>query len=406
MPYSRNIAISASSLSELIYQSCQSVLALGSKTTFKKGNYLELENIDLFLNESKCRHIYIPEYDYNIFASLAEMFWVFGGDGVLFPLMTTVNPDSIHRSDTLGYSLRGSHSKRIFTNNQIGSLLAQYKQEGLSTRRGVMALWRPDMDAQSIIGDCNWTRDIPKPTFIWTWVKSGSFKMKVGSRCEEVLSTLGTHILKLSILQELLSDMVGKDAGVRLKPSMLQYSVVSLQVDMNFIEEANKIISSSLQGYISSYLPCFLNYDSGYTKAEFFRNKFSEILNVLNSYATVKWNKSSKDTPETKFSDIEKIGQHIFGENYENNALYWYFLSVVAYLLARNSMSGKSKVKDWLFPLEDKIHSIFPDFHHALVNSPYYDINVGWTKEETEALDARFKYEQDNKAGKNTGDNS
>lgn len=379
--------ITGNSLNSITYQSIQKALTDGHRIESRNGLCYELEDVDIILNSPQNRYLYLKGRTNNIFATLAEVFWVFGGDGVLFPIMTSVLPRCIQYSDDLGYSWRGNYSKRMFTNDQIGSVLQQFVQDGINTRRAVMTIWRPDLDSQSIIGNCNKSRDIPCTTALWFWCRENRLNTKVQFRSNDCLFGFSNiNVVEWTILQEIFCDMISKEINIPLSLGYYHHSAISFHVYDSTEKQAQKIISNPFKDCPNNkYLSCFLNYDPAMSKPEFFRRKFKEIHDLLCYYSMISW--QTDDKPVIVFSDIADLGKKLFGEDSEKNALYWYFLTVMAFLLAKNGVKNKTTVKEWFSVYESKLEEVFPLFHYAVVNSPFYAKNVYWTEEEKKALD-------------------
>lgn len=384
--------IEANTLNELTYDACVDVLNNGIKIESRNGLCYELEDVDLILTDPRKRYLYLKGRTNNIFATFAEVFWVFGGNGVLFPIMTTVLPRCINYSDDLGYSWRGNYSERIFTNDQIGNVLNQFKQDTINTRRALLTIWRPDMDSAQVIGEVNKTKDLPCNNIGWFWVRDNKFNMKMGTRSNDLVYGLSNiNAVEWTVLQELLCDMISKELDIPLELGYYHHSAISLHVyEFTERQARNIILNPFVDCKNTKILPAFINYQEGISKSAYFREFFKQIHDIIAYYSTIRFSKP--DISDVSMKEVEKTAEKIFGDNHKHNALYWYFMTVLAFILAKNNIGEMNTVEQQFKPYEKELEELFPEFHYAVVNNHFYKKNVTFNEEESLALEHKYKH--------------
>lgn len=107
-----------------------------------------LNNAIIELSNPRARHVQLHGRKNNIFATVAETFWVMAGMDVLDPYMSTYLPRAKDYSDD-GVTWYGAYGVRMHEHDQVQSVINTFKNEGLDTRRAVLSIYHADKDAES-----------------------------------------------------------------------------------------------------------------------------------------------------------------------------------------------------------------------------------------------------------------
>ena len=137
--------ITGKSINEVVYKSLDKQISEGYRTKSRNGDISTIYNAFVTLDNPKARHLALEGRKNNIFATIAETFWVFAGSNNIDPYLSFFLPRAKDFSDD-GVTWRGGYPERIITNNQIDDVLEQFRNEGIYTRRAVLVISDPHLD--------------------------------------------------------------------------------------------------------------------------------------------------------------------------------------------------------------------------------------------------------------------
>jgi len=318
------VTIIGDSLNELAYKTFDQIFKKGSTIDSRNGECIELLDSDLYLTNPRARHLYLPGRTSNIFASIAETFWVLAGREELDPLMTFFLPRSKNYSDD-GKTWRGAYGPRIYTNSQIEHIIDMFDIGGLSARQAAMTIWRPDMDTKSAMKKEGYDSTIDMPCSQWLgfFIRDNKLNLKLQMRSNDcVYGMTGINIFEFTFLQEIILELLKSNLDYRFQDIELGYyhhSVISLHIYENSTKnQVKNVLSHKLNNKNYSLNKMSLPKAFPYSNFILF---FNEVYDYFCSLIK-----------ECEFTDLEEIFKDHFKINIINNQLYHYALAVENYI--------------------------------------------------------------------------
>ncbi len=204
-----NNIIEGDSLSELTDKAITLILTKGEKRESRNGGVTMLNNVIVQLNNPLSRHLKLEGRNNNIYATMAEMFWIMSGRDTIDPFLSYFLPRAKDYSDD-GTSWRGGYGPRLYMDEQLQNAIKVFKTDGLDTRRSIISIYDSGLDSGVT------SKDIPCNNLIHFLVdRDGLLNMNVFSRSSDVLWGLfGINIPEWTFLQEYVAQQVGVKVGV------------------------------------------------------------------------------------------------------------------------------------------------------------------------------------------------
>lgn len=203
-----NSMIKGNTLSEITDLAIASVVENGENRDSRNGEVIYLNNVIVELTNPMSRHLNLEGRNNNIYATIAELFWIMSGSDVIDPFLSFFLPRAKDYSDD-GVTWRGGYGPRIYMDNQLQNAIDVFKTDGLDTRRSVISIY------DSFIDSGVETKDLPCNNLIHFLVGSnGKLNMNVVSRSSDAIWGLfGINIAEWTFLQEYVAQMVGVPLG-------------------------------------------------------------------------------------------------------------------------------------------------------------------------------------------------
>lgn len=234
------------SINDMVLLVGSNLMKNGVEIDSRNGKCKELDDIDVIIADPQARHLCLPGRKNNIFATIAEVFWVFANNGgVLDPFLTFFLRRAPDYSDD-GVTWPDYYGTRIWQNDQIGNILDMYQQDGINTRRAVMTIWRPDMDTTSIRGPEK-SRAIPCSQWLGFWVRDGFLNCKFQMRSNDIIFGTTINIMEFTILQEIITRLLTNALGYSLDLGYFHYSSLSTHIYEPYFEQMAGILSHEEQ---------------------------------------------------------------------------------------------------------------------------------------------------------------
>ena len=211
-----NKVIKGQTLNELTVAVMHEVLS-GDVSSSRNGDVHFLNNALLELSNPKSRHVHLEGRKNNIFATIAETFWVMAGADELDPYMSFFLPRAKEFSDN-GEDWRGAYGPRIHGNDQVGSVVDIFKKEGLDTRRAVISIYDANLDSQEALRGVyglSSSKDIPCNNLLHFYVRNNKLNCNAFSRSGDVVwGVTNINIFEWTFLMEHIAQEIGVDVGV------------------------------------------------------------------------------------------------------------------------------------------------------------------------------------------------
>lgn len=339
-------------LNELTFHVCKQLLETGNRLESRNGNTLELCDKEIFLTNPKNRHLYLEGRKSNIYACLAEIFWIMSGTNVLEPLMTTVLPRCTNYSDD-GKTWTNGYGPKLYNHGNLRNVLQSFLADGKNARRAVMGIWTPDSDTIESLNKKGFKehKDISCNNFIYFWIRDNKLNCKVCIRSNDVLWGLSAiNIPEWTFLQEVVLRVLqteNPEVFCDVELGYYHHSVISLHVYDETVKQAQDLVCLSENKnrfeQLSNY-PILM----GNVKHDMIQTFFREIYDVLCGEVKGQWDHT-----------IEKVFEH-WNVPKNNNQLYGYAKLVEGYI---GNKTGKET------PLD--IGWLSPDLRAAVVNNKF-----------------------------------
>jgi thymidylate synthase len=257
----------------------------GFRLTVRGEEVQEIRNRITILQRPKERCLFLPQRGNNVFAALAETFWVIAGRNDVdwlshyLPRAKDFSDDGKHWRG--GYGPRLRNWGGVDQLEQVKDLLLQ---EPL-TRRAVMSLYDPGKDFVA-------SKDIPCNNWLHWLCRDERLHLNVAVRSNDVIwGFSGVNAFEWSILQEMMAFWAGKQQGE------LTFIASSFHVYQRHYSLAEKLVQN-FRG-----ITC---YDFGIAAPPFSTNweDFREAMNVwLRLEAELRDNPNHDLHPEAHLSD-------------------------------------------------------------------------------------------------------
>lgn len=202
--------IQGDSLNELFSNAGQRLLQKGNRSSSRNGDVTYLNNVVLELSDPRQRHLYIPGRKNNIFAVIAELFWVMSGSDEIDPFLSFYLPRAKDFSDD-GKTWRGGYGPRLYDHDQLEQSIQMFVKEGLHTRRSVIDIYQSELDSRLY---SEGTKDVPCNNMIHLYVDDGKLCMNVFSRSADLVwGVTNVNIPEWTFLQEYVAQRLCVPVG-------------------------------------------------------------------------------------------------------------------------------------------------------------------------------------------------
>lgn len=326
--------IEGNGINEVVYKAIDQLLLEGNRTPTRNGSAVSINNTMLSLKDPRCRHLQLFGRNNNIFATIAEIFWVYAGDDRIDPFLSFFLPRAKDFSDD-GVTWRGGYGPRLYDNNQLDDVVECFVKEGIFTRRAVLNIYDHHLDSFSAMKEKGLedTKDRPCNVFLDFFITPDKkLHMNAKSRSGDILWGVGSiNIAEWTFIQEWVLSRV-KDL---VDPEVTLGSYNHLVTNLHMYDFSGK------QGYdvIENKLKQRLGFDNNDGVSELvFPEGDSTVLKQFCTELLNIWS-SSITNHETSLDFISEYIDAVFtkyGFLTENNLLHAYAEIVSAYIVTKN----------------------------------------------------------------------
>lgn len=207
--------VSGNSINETIYKAFDLIKKEGQPSPSRNNGSVAIYNTTFQIENPRLRHLSLIGRSSNIFAMIAETFWVMSGSDILNPYLTFFLPRAPQYSDD-GETWHGAYGRRIYANDQIQGVLNTFKYDGKMTRRAQIGIYNYQYDAPQAIaetyGEDHKPKDIPCNSMIYFYITpDDKFHAHVTQRSGDMLFGSGSiNPFEFTFLQELMFNEVKK----------------------------------------------------------------------------------------------------------------------------------------------------------------------------------------------------
>ena len=201
--------ILGSSMNDLFISAAREVQKSGTVSSSRNGSVQYLNNVAFSLDDPTSRHLSLEGRKNNIFAVIAEMFWVMSGSNKISPFLEFYLPRAKDFSDD-GETWRGGYGPRLHAHDQLEQAIEMFEKDGLHTRRAIIDIYQSEKDSP-LYGE---TKDVPCNLLANYYVHDGQLCVNQISRSSDLIwGILGVNIPVFTFLQEYVAQRVGLSVG-------------------------------------------------------------------------------------------------------------------------------------------------------------------------------------------------
>ena len=193
-------------INEVVFNSIEKLIKEGYRTPSRNGDIYVAYNGVLNLENPRARHLALEGRKNNIFAMIAETFWVMSGSNKAKGFLEFYLPRALDFSDD-NKTWRGGYGERFYRFGQLQSMLNKFKKDSIWTRRANLYIGQPDLDTdeslQKVYG-LEDTKDVPCNQLINVFVTPDKkLNLNMFSRSGDIVWGLGSiNAFEFTYLQE------------------------------------------------------------------------------------------------------------------------------------------------------------------------------------------------------------
>ena len=202
-------------INEVVYNSIEKLIKEGYRTPSRNGDIFVAYNAVLNLKNPRARHLSLEGRKNNIFAMIAETFWVMSGSIKAKGYLEFFLPRALDFSDD-GENWYGGYGERFYRFGQLENMLNKFKKDSIWTRRANLYIGNPDLDTEEQTMKKLGTdivKDQPCNQLINVFVTPDKrLNLNMFSRSGDIIWGLGSiNIFEFTYLQEFVTHWLKKN---------------------------------------------------------------------------------------------------------------------------------------------------------------------------------------------------
>jgi len=359
--------ITGKTINEVVYKSLDALISEGYRSPSRNGDISTIYNAFVEIENPRSRHLSLVGRDSNIFATIAETFWVFAGDNAIDPYLQFFLPRARDYADD-GETWRGGYPERIKNGNQIDDVIQQFRNEGLYTRRAVTAIYDTNLDTavnlRKVYG-LETTKDRPCNLIMDFFVTPDKrLHMNVKSRSGDVLWGFGSiNIFEWTFYQEMILQFLQDEIDPDVTMGGYNHHVTNLHLYDFSGAQGYAVVENKLKQSLGVQ-----NFDRlVFPDVDFVHSYFKFFVARVNTFI---------EEGRTDYTEMVEEMTRLFTDNgipTEDNLLYDYMRVTVAYTAAKNMKLPKGiKTPD----IEVNLDACGPEFVRAIANSKFRKFTI------------------------------
>lgn len=362
--------INANNINDAVFKSLNDLINDGQITTNRNaatlGNIYSINNAFVEIMSPKSRHLNLEGRKNNIFATIAETFWVFAGSNRIDPYLSYFLPRAADFSDD-GVTWRGGYPERIVNASQLDDVIQQFRNEGIFTRRAVLQIYDANLDTteslQKVYG-IKETKDRPCNLIMDFFITPDKkLHMNVKSRSGDVIWGFGSiNIFEWTFLQEMVLQYVQEEIDNEVTLGTYNHHVTNLHLYESTGAQGFAVLENVAKHDRVSVCDDHIDFPMLPNSHEFFKELVSFIS--LHIKDETMEHGFARDCVRDLFAD--------YGVAIEGNLLYKYAEIVLAYVTAKKH--GATKENHW--DLKIDLNGLSSEFADAIVNSAFRKFTV------------------------------
>jgi thymidylate synthase len=226
--------IKGRNINTVVLGAIEELLTEGYETPSRNGNVHAIYNALLTLENPMSRHLNLKGRKNNIFATIAETFWVYSGSINVKGFLEFFLPRATDFADD-GVNWYGGYGKRIYIYNQLEDVIQQFRNEGIFTRRANLYIGQPEFDSHPQL-EANLckptTKDRPcNQLFNFFITPDKKLNMNGFSRSGDIIWGIGSiNLFEFSYLQEFILQELKREIDNELKLGEYNHWVTNMHL--------------------------------------------------------------------------------------------------------------------------------------------------------------------------------
>jgi thymidylate synthase len=230
--------IKGSTVGEAVFNAYKLLLSDDAYTTTSRNAHLGdvrcVYNTFFTVSDPRSRHLNISGRKSNIFAMIAETFWVLAGDDRVDPFLSFFLPRAADFSDD-GKTWRGAYGPRMFEHDQMNGAVSAFVNDGKETRRSLVSIYMPDRDTPKSLETrygMDKSKDIPCNNMMHFYVTpDNKFHMNLTQRSGDVIWGMGSiNVFEFTLIQEMMLYYVNQATNGDIELGNYNHMVVNLHL--------------------------------------------------------------------------------------------------------------------------------------------------------------------------------
>lgn len=208
--------VSDNTLSGVVMQAFDKIINEGHYRSSRNGGCSSIFDVTFEIKNPRSRHLHLLGRKSNIFALIAETFWVMAGDDRVDPYLSFFLPRAPQYSDD-GLTWSGAYGPRMYAYKHLSSVPGLFRRDTKYTRRAYIPIHDPAHDSTQAIenkfGAGELGKDRPCNLGINFYVMDkNTFTTKVTQRSGDIVFGTGSiNPFEFSFLHELMYNEIKKD---------------------------------------------------------------------------------------------------------------------------------------------------------------------------------------------------
>ena len=332
------IHIEGKTINELVYNCLDKIIIEGNRTSSRNGDVSSLYNVFAELENPRSRHLGLAGRNNNIFATIAETFWVFAGHDKVDPFLSFYLPRAVDFSDD-GQIWRGAYGPRLYEHNQLDDIVEQFRNEGIFTRRATLYIGASSLDTKESLNkvyDIEKTKDKPCNMVCDFYITPDKkLHMNVKSRSGDVLWGFGSiNIFEWSFLQEFILQQLKREVDSEITLGTYNHHVTNLHLYDFSGDQGYKVLEQRLGQRLGVQNYQHLIFPKDCRQFKMMNSKIVSILSEAIIDNVTDYKRLRLDLGST--FDVYELPQ-------EDNLLWKYVEIIAAYLCAKNMKLPKGE---------------------------------------------------------------
>lgn len=208
--------VSGRTVSQVVLEAFDTIIHEGHYRPSRNGGCTSIFDTTFEVKNPRSRHLSLQGRKSNIFALIAETFWVMAGDDKVDPYLSFFLPRAPQYSDD-GETWSGAYGPRLYDENQLCSVPDLFRRDSLYTRRAYLTIHDLHKDSTKAIenrfGFGELGKDRPCNLGINFYVEGeDQFCTKVFQRSGDIIFGTGSiNPFEFTFLHELMYNEIKKD---------------------------------------------------------------------------------------------------------------------------------------------------------------------------------------------------